>query len=54
VQVVRTYRGPYAAVLAFRPAIGATMDDLSDNDMKVVNSELQPDGAGLQGRPRWW
>lgn len=49
VQVVRTYRGPYAAVLAFRPAIGATMDDLSDNDMKVVNSELQPDGAGLQG-----
>jgi len=48
-KVVRTFRGPYAALLAFRPDVNDTMADLEDEEMKVVTSELQPDGAGLQG-----
>ncbi len=48
-KTVRSYRGPYAALKDFKPEIGETMEDLEDDDLKVVSSELEPDGAGLDG-----
>lgn len=48
-RITRMFRGPHDALRAYRPLFGAIMEDLEDDDFKVIHTELSPDGGGTNG-----
>lgn len=48
-RIARTFRGPYTALLSFKPGFGSIMADLDDDEFKVVHTDIAPDHGGIGG-----